>query len=180
MVASEVREGVSDSPPVIVKTNTLREKAREWRNSLKEVHTGPLIIASDVVALAAEWDRFKDEAEGLTINGWLRRELGRSARLRYFELRHRAVQELGESIRRTIHHDVAKWIVNSVASCHWAILVKMLQKARIENGHNALAFDPAQRLVLRIIGRTPKTRTCSKCIELQARIEILEEQLRAK
>ncbi len=153
---------------------TLAENAREFRKALQEVDTGPLQLAPKVLVLAAAWDLHLEEAGGLSVNGWIRRELGAGKTLAFFRRRAAAVEKLGESVRRTIHHEGAVRIAGTVPPDKWGVCVFALQRERIKNGHNALSPAQAMPIVWEIVGKSPAPKHCRRCSVLEAEIAELK------
>ena len=158
-------------------TTRLGQKAKEFRQALAQVDTGPLILAPKVIALASEWSEYEAEVEGLAINGWLRRELGAGKTLAWFKRRAEAVDKLGESVRRTLHHEVAVRILGTVPENRWAEIVAALQRARLKNGHCALSPKQADKVIRELLGRAPQVKICARCSALEAEIEALKAKL---
>ena len=154
--------------------DNLSARVSHWRVALAASDTGPLVIAAEVVRFSNEWNVYSDEAGGGSCTSWLRKTLGNGRGLAYFEVRDRAVKKLGESVRRTLHHNVAVWIVNNAPEPTWKACVEALTFSRKKNGGNALTMQQA-RLVLRpILGIQVKPRgvTCARCARLE---ELLRE-----
>ena len=153
---------------------SLAERAKTWKKALRENGCGPLVMAAEVVGICRSWKDYEAEADGLSASGWLRRELGFG--LAWFEVRARAVDALGEAIRRTIHHEVAVYVLQSVPEGHRATVVEALMGARLKNGGVPLTKAKALRIIKEIVGRSERRRSCARCLELEARIAILERR----
>lgn len=164
-------------PPIGGSTGTLRERAKHFRKALAQVDTGPLVLAPEVVELAERWGEFEAEADGLSVNGWLRRELGNGKTLAWFKRRAEAVEKLGEASRRVLHHEVAVYVLQSVPSALWELVVTALAKARLKNGRCALSMKQAERVIREIVGHSPQKKVCARCLELEAKVAMLEAKL---
>ena len=156
----------------VSKRESLGDRSRRWSAALAASDTGPLIIAADVVQLAGEWDDYKREASGLSCTAWLRKTLGRGRGLAWFETRARAVEKLGESVRRTLHHEVAVWTVNNAPPPTWKAIVEALMFARKKNGGNALTLVQAKPIARQILGinASPRRVSCMRCAKLEERL----------
>jgi len=148
---------------------------------MKHGDTGPLVIASDVMSIAEDWDRFKEEAGGLTFSQWITREMGNKQRgLAFFRKRHEAVQKLGEDIRRTFHHEVAVYVVNSVPETAWFAIKSELRLACIRNSGTPRTMGQARPIINKILGRVAQQKTCANCDALARRVAELEARLRSE
>jgi hypothetical protein len=148
----------------------LERVGRRLRDVLGNAATGPLVASSDVMRLADEWeDRWKAEAGGIDCTTWLRKTLGAGRSLGWFERRHRAVASLGEAIRRTIHHDVAVWLVQTFPESDWQrAKLTLMRGCRAQNG-NPLTLPQARRIVAKTLGVTlgRGAKPCARCTELE-------------
>lgn len=152
----------------ILNAEPLLARASRWRSALADAATGPLVIASEVMQLAADWESVREEAAGLDCTTWLRKQFGAGNSLAWFEVRARAVEKLGEACRRTIHHSVAVWVANNVPEGHVQAVKLMLMREAKANGGNPLTLRMAQPRVREITGRSePKKKTCARCQELE-------------
>lgn len=161
---------------------TLRTLASKWSAALRAGGTGPLVIAEEIVRISEEWEsRWKAEVEdGLSCSEWLRSNLGEGKGLPYWVKRSEAVQKLGESVRRTINHDAAVWIVGNAPPESWNKLVEELTKQR--KCGVPLTYQQARSLCLQILGAsaTKRKHQCKRCLELEAEIGNLRAQLEAR
>lgn len=151
----------------------LQERVSRWRAALAAADTGPLAIAADVVRLADEWKEHEAEAGGVSCTTWLRKTLGKGRSLAWFETRARAVESLGESVRRTLHHEVAVWLVNNAPQPTWKAVVEALMFARKRNGGNALTLAQAKPIARQIIGiaASPRRVSCMRCQRLEKQLK---------
>jgi hypothetical protein len=151
-----------------------------WRRALTEGATGPLVIAREVVEISERWDDYREEVGGLTVSAFLRRELGRGRDLAFFRRRARAVERLGEDVRRVLHHEVAVWIDQNFEGEESARAAWGLRMAT-KKDHHGVPFSLAQAkpIVLKLLGRkTEKVpRTCERCALLEEENRILREKL---
>lgn len=148
----------------------LAERAARWRRALADSATGPLIIASEIVKLAEDWESHKTEADGLSCTSWLRATLGRGRSLAWFARRHAAVVTLGEACRRTMHHEVACYVAQNVTAEHRdAVRLMLMRECKAQNG-NPLSIAQAKLKIAQFIGvvRVPRCAVaCTRCAELE-------------
>jgi hypothetical protein len=150
----------------------LASKGRRWRKAMSDAATGPLQIAKEVVELDARWSAFKKEADGKSLTSWLRLTLGKGRGLAFFANRARAVELLGPSVARNLHHDVAVWVVNNVDKEARESAVFALLRATQENGRVPLTIKQSRLVVGKLIGRRAVQKaSCPRCA-------VLEELLR--
>lgn len=160
-------------------SESLKELTGRWRSALASGDCGPLVIAADVVRVGAEWDeKYKEEAGGASCTTWLRRELGPGRNLAWFARRHEAVEHLGESIRRTMHHEVAVWIHDNVPKEAWTKVVMAVTIAAKKQRGVPLTPPQARRVVCPIIGKVSGTkRGCSRCSDFEVQVALLEQEI---
>jgi hypothetical protein len=151
----------------------LKARTKRWKKVMLDAATGPLIIAGEVVELANEWENHRDGAGGIDCTTWLRTVFGRGKGLGWFRHRHEAVVQLGEAIRRTIHHDVAIWVMNQVPQNLQKKVVKMLTLECRDNGNNPITYQIAIPLIREQTGKAIKQRkrTCKRCTYLEGLLE---------
>jgi hypothetical protein len=159
----------------------LTEKAAQWRKVLSDADRGPLIVAADVVALADRWDDYESEAGGLSITGWLRKNLGAGRGLAWFERRAKAVRVLGEASRRNLNHGVAVWVSENVPPSQFDAAKRVLYHgARAQNGV-PLTLGQARPLLIAELGDLFSARGYqSKLSDALARLDRIEVWARAK
>lgn len=142
----------------------LVEIGARLRKAMSNAATGPLLVAAEVMAISEDWDSYEAEAEGLSCSAWLRKFLGRGHNLAFFEVRARAVEILGEDVRRWMHHDAAKWCANIVPVAHRSTVKAALYAAHKEAGATILSEAQTRPIVMRIIGRGHvRAKTCTRC-----------------
>lgn len=149
----------------------LRNSVHKWKRALTDAATGPLRIASEIVAIAANWDEYKSDAGGLTVSAFLRRELGRGRDLAFFKRRAEAVEKLGDrTVVNWLHHEVAVWIVNNFQEDSKRIRAAFIvaQETKRHNG-NPLNLAQAKPILMKAFAiKTQKQpRTCANCIRLE-------------
>lgn len=152
----------------VPKPERLADISSRLRSALAASDTGPLVVAADVMRLANEWDSYKAEAGGASCTAWLRKNVSKGRGLPFFAARDAAVQKLGESVRRQLHHEVAVWVVGSTPEAKWKDIVTALTFARKRNAGSALTKPMAVRVVRGIIGGQAKPRkvACDRCAKL--------------
>ena len=139
-----------------------------WRKALQDVACGPLIVAHEVVDLADRWDAYREQAGGLDATTWLKRNL--NWYLAWFIERQRAVDKLGEAVRRWMHHEVAVYCSRNVPAEDVREVVKQLRLATKKAGENPLSLPQAKPIIYEVLGRRPgrQRRTCPRCAVLEA------------
>jgi|HubBroStandDraft_5_1064220.scaffolds.fasta_scaffold286926_2 hypothetical protein len=159
----------------IRRVEPLSQMAKRWRRAMNDGATGPLQIAEEVVSLAATWDAQKKEVGGKRFGAWLKHIFGSNGRgLAYFARRARAVEVLGASIKRQLHHEVAVWVLNNAPPEQRENVVFALMKATQEGGGGALSLAQATRVVSEILGRNElHAPACARCAMLEAKIREL-------
>jgi len=159
----------------------LTDKAIQWRKVLSDADRGPLIVAADVVAMAGRWDAYESEAGGMSITGWLRKNLGAGRGLAWFERRAKAVRVLGEASRRNLNHHVAVWVSENVPPTHFDTAKRILYHgARAQNGV-PLTLVQARSLLVAELGSVFNARGYqSKLGDALARLDRIEVWARAK
>jgi hypothetical protein len=157
---------------------TLAQRAARIRSAMADADVGPLAAASEVVEIVDRWDEYRAEAGGIDAGAWLDRTFGTGRTLAWWQRRHEAVQKLGEASRRTIHHDVAVWVVQSRPQPQWEGIKLALMRARKDNGDNALSMGRARILVEREFGSTARPKRCGACGTKDERITALERAMR--
>lgn len=146
----------------------LAEKVGRWKRALADAAVGPLIIAPEVMALAESWDSVKDEAGGVTCNAFLRAKLHPGRDIAFFRRRADAVAKLGEASRRTVHHEVAVWVISSVPEhLREAAKLELIRGAREQGGH-PLVMSQARARLRDMLGASSKKKVCVRCRELEA------------
>lgn len=159
-------DGIPYAPPSSpIPIRRLGDVGARIKKALENAAFGPLIAAGDVRAISEDWDRYEHEADGLSCNAWLVKYLGPSFTLQFFERRQRAVEILGEDIRRFLHHEAAVWVSQAVPEAQIAEVKTALEKRyRNPSFRTAIVLSQAQKIVREIIGRSNvRTKTCSRC-----------------
>lgn len=165
-------------------TESLKDFSKRVRAALAAGDTGPLVVAADVISVAGDWERHREETGGLSCTSWLRKEFGPGHNLAWFTRRHEAVLSLGESVRRTMHHEVAVWIVDAVpADKHAEVVMAVTIAAKKQHGV-PLTPPQARRIVCPLIGkvrgRKPACIECAKHEREIARLRALLAGLEGK
>lgn len=153
--------------------------AGRLKTALTDAACGPLMVAGEVVKLAAEWDTHKEEAGDISPTAWLEKTFGAGKDLAWFQRRADAVEKIGEASKRTWHHEAAVWAASQIRDPkHLTALATKVMEQRKRNGSNPLTLQQVKLLATGIAGRTAQARGCRKCEELKKRIAELEEMLR--
>jgi len=94
-------------------TENLEQIGARLSKLMADSDVGPNFAACEVMALASNWDSFREESDGLSVSGWLKRvgfAAGRNES--WFKRRYQGLVALGYSpkansaVRKNIHHDV--------------------------------------------------------------------------
>ena len=172
----------TDNNTIETTTNEgLGDKARRLSAALKSSDTGPLVIAQEVMDLAADWREWEKEASGMTADGWCRKALNHP--LKFFQRRAYAVHDLGPASKRMLHHEAAVWLCEKQLpeDVKREAMKRAVSKSRQENGH-ALNLSALKRLLVYgdnpLLGRTPRGTVCAGCVMLEIKVEQLEAALK--
>lgn len=152
------------------KLDELTQKVSRWSAAMRSADTGPLVIAQEVCGVVDNWDAYKHEAGNLTAHAWLESKVFRPGLgARFWRTRARAVEQLGEAVRRTMHHEGAVWVVESVPEDQRAALV-----FRVHQESKRIAAPVPRSTVQRIYrvmtGAKPKPKVCGECARLRAKM----------
>lgn len=159
------------------KPKIFAQRTQALRSTMNDADCGPLVVAEEVVSIVDNWIDHKVDAGGVEAETWLFRTFGSGRSLAWFRRRREAVLKLGEAVRRTIHHDVAAWIVARVAEKDWKRVKLLLMQARKNNGDNPVSLGRARILVQKELKTEKKKRACAACAKKDALIKRLQEQL---
>lgn len=156
------------SQPNIIREN-LGEKARRLRAVLGDAACGPLVAATEIRKLHEAWDEYRPEAGGDDCAAWLRKE-GLGNGYDYWRKRAEAVDKIGESCRRTLHHDTAVWLAGKLDG----ELLKRAHLVLMRAGRAAkrpLTRAMAVRALRAAELVAPATcATCARCAELEKQL----------
>ncbi len=147
----------------------LSKRAKRWSKAAADSVTGPLIIAAEVVEVIDDWASYREEADGLSASAWLGTVFG-SWRVQFWRRRHDAMLRLGESVRRTVHHQVAPYVIANVPDDHIDAVKFLLIRACRENHGIPVSYDQAQRRIHKLLGRSKPTSApgnCGRCAQLE-------------
>jgi hypothetical protein len=149
------------------------ERLQRIAKSLKDTACGPLVVAREVVRLAEEWEEYRGELpkndQKLSASSVFKKYLGFD--LGYFERRARAVELLGEDVRRWMHHECAIWIVSVVPGVQLQEAKEKLLGndgiRRRKKQRTAVTQAQAEPIVQEFIGHIPAPRACEECQRLR-------------
>lgn len=162
MIAKQGREKLSDA-------------GRFIRAGMASSDTGPLVVSEKVVFICDHWETYKHEAGDMSFRQWLTRELGNRGRnYSFFKRRLRAVEMLGESVRRTLHHEVAVYVSEQVPEAMRARVKSELEKRCMQNNHCPLTKGQALPIIRKMLGHVARPKECQRCKELETRVAELE------
>lgn len=144
---------------------SLEKRRKRWAAAVKDRATGPLIVAAEIVQVVDNWEHYQQQAEGMNASQWLGTVFGKHHKMgpAYWRRRARAVSLLGESCRRTVHHEVAIWITNKVSGDDLAKARTALIKGCRTNGGLPLNMSAAKPIIYDLFGWVPQVTTCKRC-----------------
>lgn len=157
------------SPVSVVKAgSTVDLEIRRIQQALRDSATGPLVVASDVVKLAENWEEHRAECYGLDATSAFKKYLGFP--LSFFQVRDRAVRWLGESVRRWMHHELAVWLIGGIMppGQYDTARTALLLEYKRRGSRSALTKAQARPIVYEVVGHVPATATCHECDRLRA------------
>jgi len=151
-------------------TESLKVRAKRWSAAVKDRATGPLVVAREIVEVVDRWEHYQQQAEGKSAAQWLKVVFGKHHKMgpAYWRRRARAVDLLGESCRRTVHHEVAVWITHKVSGEDLAKARKALIAGCRRNGGIPLNMSAAKPIIYDLFGWVPQVTTCKRCEFLEA------------
>ncbi len=152
----------------------LQELATRMKAAVSNGATAPLIVAQDVVQLAAHWDEYKQEAGGVECTTWLQSICGGGINLSWWSARNEAVERLGESCRRTTDHHVAVWAARKLDDESIRRAALILRREQKQNHGVPISMMMARRVFRAegLIGKV-KHRHCERCRLLEKTIREL-------
>ncbi len=140
------------------------------KRTMGDASRGPLIAARAVAELVDDWDKYKAEAGGQSVAGWLVGLLGPGRNADFFLRRADAVDRVGEHARRIWDHHAIVWAVSQFPD---EISLKRLDREVIarthEHGGNPLPKTTVIRISREIGLMRPREskRVCGRCQELE-------------
>jgi hypothetical protein len=149
------------------------ERLRRIKNSLRDAACGPLVVAREVVRIAEEWEGFRgdlpEKDQELSASSVFKKHLGFN--LAWFERRARAVELLGEDVRRWMHHECAIWMVSVVPIVQLQEAKEKLLESKVGRARartkTAITQAQAEDVVYEFIGHVPASRVCEECARLR-------------
>ncbi len=156
-------------------TGALKVAAAKFKAALRDSDTGPLVIAQEVMRIEERWPEYKEEAGDIECTTWLARELGPGRDFAFFQRRAKAVEKLGESCRRKLHHEVAVWLANlKNESAQVKVAFVALISATNKQRGNCLTLSQAKPIVRKALGVKAGPRavkSCERCARLTALLQ---------
>lgn len=164
----------------VVLTNTIEQTKAEtplrnllkgWKKVLSDGLSGPLRLAPQIVEIAANWNRWKEDPDAVDFaraHDWAKARLAQG--MPYWNRRARAAARLGpDGLNRWDHH-AAIWAVETYTS---DADLKKLRDAVFgeyrELGNNPPSKARVARLAAELFGKTPaKRKKCPRCAKLEA------------
>ncbi len=131
---------------------SMKEKAKRWREAMKSSDSGPLMIAKEVADICDNWEDHKQQADGLTMGEFLGTLFGRGRKAAFWKRLAAAVNELGTDCRRYLHWQTAIWVSQTVQQDRRDAVLKELAAGYNENGKNPLTPVQARRRVRDLLG----------------------------
>jgi hypothetical protein len=164
-----IGDGIPYAPASnVVNLVRLVEVAARFRKAMSDSATGPLRVAEEVMAIANEWDRYADEADGLSCTAWLSKNIGKGCGLAFFKRRFDSVEALGEDVRRWMHHDAAVWVAQRVPAPQRKMVKEALYDAHCLANRTILTPEQTKLAVRKIIGKGHvRAKTCQRCQQLE-------------
>lgn len=153
----------------------LKDVAARASKMMADSARGPLIVARDIMAVANSWADYQADADGASCDAWLKATFGRGHGLAFFDRRNRAVEVLGEDVRRWLHHDAAVWLLQKLPVTSIVAVKKRLYNEHVAQKRVVLSLAQTRTIALEMIGRQHvRAKRCATCAKLQARIAELE------
>lgn len=150
-----------------VSDNRLQLLIKQWRSSLNDSASGPLLVAENVVDIAKKWEEYKKDANGKECSSFLKTYLGKD--LSFFIRRQRAIEVLGKTCKEMLHHEAAVWLSTRTAQQNEIEnVMRLLQKQYGANNSNVLSESTVKRIAVDAIGEhILGERMCSRCEMLE-------------
>lgn len=158
------------------------------RRVLKDEAQGPLLLAEDITKLAARWDDdFRDEVGDIGFTPWLKSALGPGKHFGYWNRRANAVERIGKTWIKYMHHEVACYISEHVPDDKLKAACIALQNAYVANSNNPVEPGIGRQKIIaatgvRVIAKKPPCADCRRLRELLTKngIEIPKGIVRVK
>lgn len=152
----------------VVKLETsLTERARKWSTAMRDASCGPLVVAPEILRIAEKWQKYQEEAGGLSATAWLKKKLGQN--LAWFARRAEAVEALGKESATYFNHDAAVWAVQSIRDVNSLTTLKetVFFKTR-KNGNNPLSAMVVRAIAVEVCGYKSRDKAaCARCERLE-------------
>ena len=150
-------------------------KVSKWKEALKDAAVGPLIVAPEVVEMAADWD--PKENDDWSFSKTLEWALGDGKNFRFFQLRNAAVAAMG-GMRdaRMFDHQAAVWITGKAQNGKLTEALRVCGAAYNCNHKVPLTTSQVKRACRELLGARPKTRIDATAL-LLAEIERLKTEI---
>lgn len=155
---------------------TLFDKAASWKRDMQDAAVGPLRIARDVMRIVEHWDRWGEHTDHKRPGSWLVSIFGLGLDTKFWRRRAEAIASLDPNsnghVARTLSHQAAVYIHESIPEKEWANLLAECHRARKENGGLPIRASEVLTLYRRVFNRRPPRRRagCAKCAEKDAEI----------
>jgi len=144
----------------------LSAKAAKWKAALSDAATGPQRIAAEVVSLANDWERYREEAEGQDCTTWIRKTIPPYNLARFQRLMNSA-NKLGDYAKRALHHQAVIFVANGVPAPKLEQVKTALIRKYRESGNNPVTLCQAHRIVARELDKKAKPKVCKGCLRLE-------------
>lgn len=153
-----------------IERERLQDIGKRLAKAVSGSATGPLLVAQEIVGMSEVWDeRWRAEADGLDCTSWLSGLFANKAKgLTYWKKRARAVERLGEAIRRTLDHEVAAWMIEAIPDAQLDA-AKLVLMRRCKQLRGIPLSKTQATIALRAAGLLSgaKHKTCSRCEQLE-------------
>lgn len=160
---------------------TIQQLGKRLRKAFQDADCGPMLVAADVLDVAARWETdYKKDAGGKTCGAWLSSVLGRGRTLKWFGTIARAVERIGEASRATWHYRAAVWASENIKSpVDLRRLDEIVQRETAYVRPNVLSVYAVRRLAYKhkIVTHRPAAKVeCLRCKVLERKLAELGVQ----
>lgn len=137
-------------------------------------------VAQEVMRLADDWDRYRDEAEGMEIGPWLIKHLDSNRPLAWYKKHAMAAKWLGPGHVNRVEAAGVLWMHNAgVPDALLDTVRKEISRAYRDNGSVPLRKSQVVRRFQQfVVKRAPRLRLEQRLKDAEARIVRLEKQVR--
>lgn len=159
----------------------LADIGKRLRDTLRRGAQCEIRVAVEVIALAARWDGYQEEAGGLEIGAWLKKHVHPTRKLKDYKLRAQAADWAKPTgLVSRVESGLLVWLYNACPSeSALAACAKELHRVYKENGDHLVTSAQGVKVCERFITRSrTRQRAHEQIRALKARVQRLEAQLR--